>query len=457
MSDAPPPPSLVVPARRTPRWIWLLPLAALAFAVALGASQLFGGGPRITISFHDGHGIKAGDPLRCRGITVGQVESVAVETEGVLLEVRLSAAAGRMAVAGSRFWVVRPSVTLSGVTGLDTIAGPRYLNVLPGPADAAPQERFVGLDEAPALADEEPGGLELALSCTRRAGLVAGAPVSYRQVRVGTIVSVGLAADAVGVEVRAYIRPAYRALVRDNSRFWLVSGTGVSIGLSGVRIDVDSLAALLEGGIALATPDSPGRPVSTGHRFALAEKPEEAWLKWKPALPVGSRVLPDGLAPPLLLRATTSRTGGRLWSRTRQVSGWLLPTPRGLLGPEEMLLPEEKAELEVAGRTFPLDREPSWRGAGLARVDLTLEAQPWPDARVRRPEGVEECFVFADAATPPLPLGAARLRAEKGVWVVDRSLSFDESWHGAAVLARSDGMLVGVLLVAKGSGTIAPP
>jgi len=457
VSDAPPPPSLVVPARRTPRWVWLLPLAALAFAVALGASQIFGGGPRITISFHDGHGIKAGDPLRCRGINVGQVESLAVETEGVLLEVRLTAAAGRMAVAGSRFWIVRPSVKLSGITGLDTIAGPRYLNVLPGPPDAAPQERFVGLDEAPALADEEPGGLEIALAGTRRAGLVPGAPVSYRQVRVGTVVSVALAADAGGVEVRAYIRPAYRALVRDNTRFWLVSGTGVSVGLSGVRIDVDSLAALLEGGVALATPDSPGRPVSTGQRFALAERPEEAWIKWKPALPVGSHVLPDGSAPPPLLRATTSRTGGRLWSRTRQVGGWLLPTPRGLLGPEELLLPEEKAELEVAGRTFALDREPSWREGGLARVELAVEAPLWPDERVRRPEAVEECFVFADPAAPPLPLGTARLRAERGHWVVDRSLSFDESWHGAAVVASADGKLVGVLLVTKGSGTIAPP
>jgi len=459
VSDPPPPPSLVVPARRAPRWIWLVPLAALAVAIALGASRLLGGGPRIAISFPDGHGIKAGDPLRCRGIQVGQVEAVVVDGggEGVRLEVRLDAGAERLAVAGSRFWIVRPTVRLSGITGLDTITGPRYLDVLPGPEDAARQERFVGLDEPPVLRDEEPGGLEIALTGSRRAGLVAGAPVSYRQVRVGTIASVGLAADARSVEVRAYVRPAYRGLVRDNTRFWVVSGTGVSVGLSGVRIDVDSLAALLEGGVALATPDQPGRPVGTGHRFELAPRAEEEWLAWRPALPVGGHLLPAGLAPPGLLRAAARRPGGRLFARTRRADGWLLPVAGGALGPEELLLPEKEAELEVSGRAFPLDREPAWRGGGLARLELPLEGPRWPAERVRRPGEPEDCLLFTDAALPPLALPAARLRAEGGRWAVDASLSFDESWHGAAALARADGRLVGILLVAKGSGVLAPP
>ena len=40
--------------------------------------------------------------------------------------------------------------------------------------------------------------------------------------------------------------------------------------------------------------------------------------------------------------------------------------------------------------------------------------------------------------------------------LVDPSLPIDAQWHGAAVVARSDGALVGVLLVDSSGGSIAP-
>ena len=45
---------------------------------------------------------------------------------------------------------------------------------------------------------------------------------------------------------------------------------------------------------------------------------------------------------------------------------------------------------------------------------------------------------------------------EDGVWRVDPAVSLDETWNGACVLARSDGRLVGILLVEdKGNATVA--
>ena len=38
---------------------------------------------------------------------------------------------------------------------------------------------------------------------------------------------------------------------------------------------------------------------------------------------------------------------------------------------------------------------------------------------------------------------------------MDGAISFDPSWHGAAVLSRRDGRLLGLLLVAEGAAHVA--
>ena len=83
------------------------------------------------------------------------------------------------------------------------------------------------------------------------------------------------------------IDPEYTDLVRFNSRFWPVSGLEIEAGFQkGVRISVDSVSSWLRGGIAFATPDTPGQHVVTGHRFML-EKPKEEWLEWEPRIAIG--------------------------------------------------------------------------------------------------------------------------------------------------------------------------
>jgi hypothetical protein len=43
----------------------------------------------------------------------------------------------------------------------------------------------------------------------------------------------------------------------------------------------------------------------------------------------------------------------------------------------------------------------------------------------------------------------------EGTWGIDSAISVDETWHGASVLARSDGKLVGVVLVDKDAAIVA--
>ena len=77
-------------------------------------------------------------------------------------------------------------------------------------------------------------------------------------------------------------------LVRVGSRFWLVGGVDVNLGLfRGLEVNVGSLRTLVAGGIAFATPDDPGSPpVKDGTLFLLHEKPQIEWLDWLPRIPV---------------------------------------------------------------------------------------------------------------------------------------------------------------------------
>jgi len=101
------------------------------------------------------------------------------------------------------------------------------------------------------------------------------------------VVGVELAADAKAVEISVRIEPVYAHLVRDNTRFWNVSGIGLDLGIGGLKLRAGSLESVLAGGIAFATPLKPGVQVDAGARFELADVPEDAWLKWAPEMRTG--------------------------------------------------------------------------------------------------------------------------------------------------------------------------
>jgi hypothetical protein len=455
--------------RRRSAWrhlAWLLPLAALALAIYAGWRTWGGrGGERIVVHFADGHGLRVGDTLRHRGIVAGQVRDVALENDlgGVRVDIRLAPEARGLAREGSLFWIVRPKIGWGGIAGLDTLAGARYLDVLPGGGAAA--REFTGLEDTPVAALCPPGGLEVVVQAATRGGVRPGSPVTYRQLAVGRVVSTGLSSDGGAVDIRIYIDPPYTALVRQRTIFWQDSGMTFHLGFKeGVRVGFDSPETLLSGGVAFATPPQGGEPVTTGHRFALQEQPKEDWLGWQPAVAVGPTV--DGEQLPRPLATTLGFTRKELFiDRQRSHRGWTLAIPGGLLGPATLLTPDKTAKentlaLEVAGARYPLAGPPVWQGHGLAalRIELPADsgAQPWSRARMRAPTGPEDCLLIGDPALDPTAIAAARLSAHDGAWDIDHAIAIDPSWHGAAVIARRDGSLIGFLVAEVPPARIAP-
>jgi len=116
-------------------------------------------------------------------------------------------------------------LSLSGIEGLETIIGDRYIAVSPGTIERAGQRQFTGLATAPP--DELAGeGLKLLLQVDTRSGLNPGAPVTWRGVEVGQVLSVALSADARHVNASVRIRGNYRRLVKVGSKFWVTKVLG---------------------------------------------------------------------------------------------------------------------------------------------------------------------------------------------------------------------------------------
>lgn len=459
------PAAVSAPAPRG-RAAWLLPLVALVGALWLAWSACSERGPLIRVTAPDGHGLEAGDPLRYRGITVGGVTAVRLgrDLDEVRIDVRLDPAAAGLARAGTRFWIVRPHVSLDGVQGIETLVGARYLAVRPGPPGGERVDEFAALAEPPLDERVEPAGLEITLEAPARFGISPGTPIAYRQIRVGTVLAVDLASDATTVEIDAYVRPAYAELVRASSVFWESGGVELEASLfGGLELDLESLRSLWAGGIAFATPTDAGPPAADGARFRLREGPPEDWRAWRPALSVGA---PAGGADRPPLAPARLRWESGFFGRDRGRRGWLLPVSGGWLGPADLLQPveaagDEGAELEVAGERARLV-EPAARAAnGLAwRASAGAPADAWPRERALSSSGREavDCLLVADPEVAPRPLAAARLVAlpegegggegggEGEGWRVE-DVQLGAEWHGALVLAREGGALVGVLLV----------
>ena len=257
----------------------------------MGFRELHNRGPEITIDFADGAGVEAGKTtLEYKGVTAGTVETVELKPGlgGVSMRLRLKASAASLASAGAQFWIVRPEIGFSGVSGLDTLVSGVRLTVLPG--NGAPAKHFTGLDKTPApnVTDQ---GRTFILQSDRLGSLTTGAPVFYREFKVGEVETSRLSDDSTMVLVRIHLEAPYIDLVRTNSKFWNTGGFSFKISLFGGAVLKDtSLESLITGGVAFATPDVGAlAPVAPSEaQFTLAAEPDKDWLKWSPKIPIKS-------------------------------------------------------------------------------------------------------------------------------------------------------------------------
>jgi len=252
--------------------VWLIPLVALAIGIWLAYKTLSAEGPTITITFKEAPGLEAGkSKVKYKDVEVGVVETVVLNEDltGVIVTAKMEKHVASHLGANTAFWVVKPQLGLSGVSGLDTLMAGNYIGVEFGQGKVA--RKFTGLEQPPRISADTPGR-SFMLMADSAGPLKYGTPIYFRDIQVGQVVDVKLAEDRQSVAAGIFIDAPYHQLVRDDSRFWQVNGIDFSMGAQGVNLKVGSIMSLLGGGITFETPnlsDPKGQPSEAGAHFRL--------------------------------------------------------------------------------------------------------------------------------------------------------------------------------------------
>ncbi|MCB1789317.1 MAG: MCE family protein [Gammaproteobacteria bacterium] len=239
---------------RTVSLVWLIPLVALLAAAWLGYRAYTEQGTLVTISFETAEGLEAGKTrVRYKDVDIGVVETIdlAEGLEHVLVRARLSVKMAEYINDKARFWVVRPRLSRGQVSGLNTLVGGAYI-AADLAAGGAPLRAFQGLETPPLVAAVERGGT-FTLVTDVLGSLAEGSPVLHRGIEVGRVIRYALRDDHQ-VAVTVFIDAPYDTWVTHATRFWNASGVGLSLDANGIRVNTDSLASVLLGGVAFGAP-----------------------------------------------------------------------------------------------------------------------------------------------------------------------------------------------------------
>ena len=258
--------------------IWLIPLVTLLIAAWLGVRTVSQQGPLVTLQFNSADGLTAGQTrVRHKAVELGQVEGIRLtdDMSKVLVRVRMTREAAPYLTDQARFWVVRPRISSGSLAGIETLVSGGYIEMDPGGREGANKTEFVGLEQPPGVRSGEPGRT-FALKADRIGSLGPGAPVFYRDITVGEVLGYDLG-DGVGpVTIEVFVRAPYDGFVRVGSLFWNASGLSIQVGADGVRVELASLQALLNGGVAFNSPRELNEPVQAGAVFPLYQSLSEA-------------------------------------------------------------------------------------------------------------------------------------------------------------------------------------
>lgn len=266
--------------RRRISLIWAIPVICLGIGGWLVWDTYAKRGPKVTITFDQGDGLVAGQSVvKHRDVTLGTVTSVKLtpDMNHVDVTVQMTREATPLISDRTKFWIVRPRFFAGNLSGLGTLLSGPYIDLLPAPHAGKAASHFTGLEEPPVLQSDIPGRTFL-LQAQRIGSVSLGAPVFFRDLQVGQILGWDIGDMARDVTIHAFVRAPYDSYVKDDSRFWNASGLAVTLGAAGVQVQVQSLDALLLGGIAFSTSDDADHaPESAAnHAFPLYASQDEA-------------------------------------------------------------------------------------------------------------------------------------------------------------------------------------
>ncbi|MEI6335021.1 MAG: MlaD family protein [Methylococcaceae bacterium] len=233
--------------------IWLLPLCALLVSGWLIYKTLSEKGPEITITFSSADGLEIDKTkIKYLDVEIGKVSDVEInkDLKTISVTAQMHKESSDYLTENTQFWVVRPQIGLSGVSGLGTLMSGAYIAIKPETGKT--EYHFTGLDLPPVL-ETNAQGKKFILETTNIGSMGPGTPINFHGIAVGEVLEYELAKNADNIKLTIFVTAPYDQFIRTNTRFWIDSGINLSAGADGFKLRTGPLSALLGGGIAFRT------------------------------------------------------------------------------------------------------------------------------------------------------------------------------------------------------------
>ena len=240
--------------------VWLLPLVILGILGYIAYDSYSKKGTNIVVYFKSADGLKENiTPLEYKGLTLGKVTKISMHEDLKSVAVNIfvnSDVTEYVANENSKFWIKKPTVSLTKISGLSTLISGYKIELSTSfkkqddLKNIKHQWYFDGLDSQPDEEFEE-NGYYVTLLANDKDNIDVGTPIFYNKYQIGEVVSKEFKGEEVYASI--YIYDKYNYLVNKSSKFIMNEALKVSYGASGLNIEVGSLYSAIIGGITVVT------------------------------------------------------------------------------------------------------------------------------------------------------------------------------------------------------------
>ncbi|MDZ7819301.1 MAG: MlaD family protein [Aliarcobacter sp.] len=263
-------------------FIWVLPLIILGVLGWIAYQSYMQKGTNITVIFKSAEGLKEGvTPLEYKGLQLGKVTKISMHEDLKSVKVNIlvkKEASKYVASDSSQFWIKKPTVSLTKISGLSTIISGHKIELSPTfkteeeYAKGKEKLYFTGLDTQPndEFADD---GYYISLIANDKDNVEIGTPIFYNKYQIGEVISKEFKYEKVFLSI--YIYDKFNYLVNQSSKFVVNDALKVSYGASGLNVEVGSLYSALVGGITVITSNKDAKKIGPDEVFSLYAKKDD--------------------------------------------------------------------------------------------------------------------------------------------------------------------------------------
>jgi len=262
--------------------IWLIPIVALLISLWLAYQYFSQLGPEITIQFESSAGLKAKQSqIKFRDVSIGTIKKISLVDgdKGVIVTARINKDAQKLINENAKFWIVKPKIDKTGITGLETLVSGSYIQ-LHSKYGGTLKNNFVGLEE-PFLDEENIKGKYFKLNAPNSYDIEQGSLVYCRNIEVGEVKHVNLSKNGEMVEFDIFVKNPYERFINAQTQFFYMSNFKIDLSKSRLDMSLASSSQIIYGGIAFNTPSKQLHlyPMEKNHIFPLFASEGEANAK----------------------------------------------------------------------------------------------------------------------------------------------------------------------------------